>query len=199
MKNSLSALHTQASHPSYTVQFLAEDDIPHALALIEKVRTSQYLGESYHLKPKTHDDLSTNLENGFPLLGIKSTTGDLIAFTMVCPLDKEVILLKSVCVDLDYDIKGRGSAMIRAASDWACETWQQNGWAAENGSPHLVAKVAMDNIASLSMFEKQGFDKSLSATDSEGYKFCFMFKRIEQKLNPKYKNNVSVFPDRTVR
>lgn len=177
MKTSLTDTHTQAAACPYQVELLDTSDIPSALILIEKVRTSGAIEQPYHLKPKNKDYLNNLYQEGCPLLGIKTTSGHLIAFAAIYPLeDSGIVMMESVCTDPDVKRQGLASLLIQAAEDWA----------QENGQTHLTAKVSTNNIPSLTLFKRKGFIPSHHGADvfkdtsgqPHSYEFCIMTKMV---------------------
>ncbi|OFW87731.1 MAG: hypothetical protein A3J37_01335 [Alphaproteobacteria bacterium RIFCSPHIGHO2_12_FULL_45_9] len=166
MTQNLSHAHANAA-AFFQVEYLEQKDIPSALSLIERIRTSGTLQQNYHLKPRTADELIQLLKDGYPLLGIKNEEGELAAFTSISPLDGDdnSFILRSLCTSPDSKGQGFAKKLLTAALNWMNQ----------NGGGNLTARVAQNNTDSLAIFLKSGFHQAdLLWDDKEKYMVCIM-------------------------
>lgn len=149
------------------VDYLSAGDIPVALDLIARIKTSGCLNKAYHLKGREEEELIQLSKDGYPLLGIKNVKGELISFATVSKMSghDDVLIIRSLCTSPEVKGSGCGSKMIDAAVLWM----------KENGDGIIMAKVASDNQASLSLFSKAGFKATdLQWDDREHYCYYMM-------------------------
>lgn len=161
-------LNTAANN--FHAQELCLDDVPAAIALIQKVKKSACLSQPYHLKERNPDDLATDSQEGFPMIGIKDEKGALIAFATVSPTDsKNTVILRSVCVDPDRKGQKLGQKLVDFAINWAHK----------NDFDTLTAKVATNNTHSKKLFQNNGFlSQDEQFDDLGGYHYVMFSKPV---------------------
>ncbi len=163
--------HHYAQQSTQQAELLDMSDAPAAVALIEKVKDSGNLKQSYHLKSRNLHELEQDMANGFPLIGIKSSEGHLIGCATVSPHeDNNTVMMRSLCIDPAYVGNGLAKKLVEECLNWA----------SENGTNQtMIAKVALDNTDSLTIFGKQGFSPIHMGTDPvEGYEYHLMAKKL---------------------
>lgn len=167
----LPALAQHYAHATnHQTEFLSADDATLAIQLIEKIQNAGVLKQPYHLKSRNIDELQEDIMNGFPLIGIKSSSGNLIGCTTVSPnADPQNVTIRSFCIDPNFVGQGLAKKLVETAIDWAHR----------NGQHNIIAKVALDNTDSLTIFEKQGFAPVHTAIDTDGgYAYHLMGKNL---------------------
>ena len=161
-----------AQKQTQQAELLNITDAPAAIALIDKVKDSGNLKQSYHLKSRNLDELEQDMANGFPLIGIKSSEGLLIGCATVSPHeDNNTVMMRSLCIDPAYVGNGLAKKLVETCLNWA----------SENGTNQtIIAKVALDNTDSLTIFGKQGFSPIHTGTDpTDGYEYHLMAKKLD--------------------
>lgn len=174
MLPALAQYYTHAT--AHQTEFLSANDAILAINLIEKVKNSGVLKQPYHLKSRNTDDMKQDILSGFPLIGIKSSSGDLIGCTTVSPhANTDTVMIRSFCIDPAFVGQGLAKKLAETAIEWA----------AQNDKQTIVAKVALDNTDSLTIFEKQGFAPTHTDIDKDdGYAYHIMGKGLIKEIEP---------------
>lgn len=171
--------------PEYYEQTLLPQHIP---ALMELQRAIE-VEKPYHMKPWSQDDLEDHFSLGMPIVGIFDADNNLVAATILAEQSnpaarrikeypqingEDVVIMKAFCVHPDHARKGLPHMLEAKARELYPDST-------------LMAKIAVDNYASLDSFIGRGFrrDQPIHKTTSyykEGdmyYDATFLVKRPE--------------------